>query len=74
MFEGSNDGETYDELFIVDENVHEGWNVHDFEENDLTGDDAKRYPAYRYYRMRGLGVRNGPCRIHEIKFKGHEVI
>lgn len=74
MFEGSNDGETYDELFIVDENVHEGWNVHDFEENDLTGDDKKSYPAYRYYRMRGLGVRNGPCRIHEIKFKGHEVI
>lgn len=71
MFEGSNDGETFTELFQVGGNVHEGWNYHNFEQDE---DAGTSYPAYRYYRMRGLGVRNGPCRIHEIKFTGREVI
>lgn len=65
-FEGSADGEEYTELFVVDGNVHEGWNYVDFEEGS--------YPNYRFYRFRGLGGSNGPCKIHEIAFKGNEVI
>lgn len=66
MFEGSTDGKEYVELFKVDENVHEGWNYFKFEKG--------KYPNYRYYRFRGLGRLNGPCRIGEIRFQGNEVI
>jgi hypothetical protein len=65
-FEGSLDGTTYTELFVVGADVHEGWNYVDFEQGS--------YPNYRYYRFRGLGIANGPCRIHELTFKGNEVI
>ena len=65
-FEGSQDGETYTEIFKVDAAVHEGWNYVDFEEGS--------YPQYRFYRMRGLGGTNGPCRLHEITLTGTEVI
>jgi hypothetical protein len=33
-FEGSADGETYENLFTVDENVHEGWNYHAWEDDE----------------------------------------
>jgi hypothetical protein len=65
-FEGSMDGTTYTELFVVGGDVHEGWNYVDFEQGS--------YPNYRFYRFRGLGGSNGPCRIHELTFKGNEVI
>lgn len=66
MFEGSADGETYTEIFTVGADVHEGWNYVDWE--------AGNYQNYRFYRFRGLGGSNGPCRIHELTFKGNEVI
>jgi hypothetical protein len=33
VFEGSIDGETYTEIFKVDETVHEGWNYVDFDDD-----------------------------------------
>jgi len=66
VFEGSLDGEEYVEIFLVGTEVHEGWNYQDFE--------AGEYPAYRFYRYRGLGGTNGPCKITELQFKGNEVI
>jgi hypothetical protein len=30
-FQGSNDGENYETLFTVDENIHSGWNYHKWE-------------------------------------------
>jgi hypothetical protein len=54
------------QLFTVGESVHEGWNYYEFADGS--------YPNFRYYRFRGLGGNSGPCRIHEISFKGLEVI
>jgi hypothetical protein len=66
IFEGSADKISWTALFTVGANVHEGWNYVDFEQGS--------YPNYRFYRFRGLGGSNGPCRIHELTFKGNEVI
>jgi hypothetical protein len=54
------------EIFTVKEEVHEGWNYVEFEEGE--------YPNFRYYRFRGLGIADGPCRIHEVTLTGLEVI
>ena len=32
VFQGSDDGEAFTNLWTVDASVHEGWNAHDFEE------------------------------------------
>lgn len=42
-FQGSNDGTSYVDLFQVDENLHEGWNYHKWEDSDQ--------PKYRFYRF-----------------------
>lgn len=42
-FQGSNDGTAFTDLWTVDEEVHEGWNSHDFE--------AGKEPAYNIYRF-----------------------
>ena len=67
-FEGSLDGKTYTELFVVGKNVHEGWNYFSW--------DKGSYPGYRYYQFRGLGRsgQTGPCRVNEVVFAGNEVI
>jgi len=45
-FQGSMDGSSYDDLFTVDENIHEGWNYHKW-------DAAEDYPKYRYFQFAG---------------------
>ena len=51
-------------MFRTDENIHEGWNYH-------TWDDASK-PAYTVYRF--YGNETGSCDIGEIKFKGVKTI
>jgi pantothenate synthetase len=43
-FQGSQDGENYDDIFVIDENIHEGWNYHKWEL-------PEEYPKYRFYRF-----------------------
>jgi hypothetical protein len=62
-FEGSNDKETFTNIFKVDENLHSGWNYYNWE-------NADEY--YRYYRFHGNSP--GACAINEITFKGVETI
>jgi hypothetical protein len=62
-FQGSNDGSTYDTIFTVGNEIHEGWNYYSYRENNL---------KYRYYKFQGNGV--GSCRIGEMKFRGVETI
>ena len=38
-FQGSNDNITWTELFAMDENIHDGWNYHNWE-------NAADYPKY----------------------------
>jgi hypothetical protein len=70
VFEGYNEanaeGDKVTEIFKVTSSVHEGWNYVDFEKG--------KYPNFRYYRFRGLGGANGPCRLHEVTLTGLEVI
>lgn len=40
-FSGSDDGVTFTQLFVADQNIHEGWNYNDWDEGS--------YPSYRYY-------------------------
>jgi hypothetical protein len=49
----------------MDENVHEGWNYHKWE-------DPSSYPRYRNYRF--YGTRAGSCIINEIKATGVETV
>lgn len=65
VFEGSMDGETYDEIFTIGMEVREGWNYY-------TIDDPNRYLQYRFYRFKGTHA--DACRFGEIKFKGRETI
>ena len=60
-FQGSNDKNNWSDLFSVDENVHEGWNYHKW-------NDAASYPKFRAYRFTGSAA--GSCKINEIKFAG----
>lgn len=64
-FQGSSDGTTYTDLFTMDENVHEGWNYHNWE-------SSATYPKYRYYRF--YGTKAGSCVINEIKVTGVETV
>jgi hypothetical protein len=59
-FEGSMDGTSYNELFVIGKNIHEGWNYHSWQE-------PADYPKYRYYRFSNSNA-NGCYAIHEIKF------
>jgi hypothetical protein len=64
-FQGSQDGTTYIDIFTVDENVHEGWNYH-------TWENESEYQKYRFYRF--FGEESGSCIINEIQFTGVETI
>lgn len=33
-FQGSDDGDSYDDLFTMDQSLHEGWNYHKWEDGD----------------------------------------
>jgi hypothetical protein len=63
-FQGSNDNVAYTDLFVFEENLHDGWNYHEFDEKDL--------PKYRYYRFKG--TKKGSCAITEIELTGVETI
>jgi hypothetical protein len=63
-FQGSSDGATWTDIFIVGEEIHEGWNYYNYPE----GEELK----YRYYRFFGTGY--GSCVVGEISFRGYEVI
>jgi hypothetical protein len=60
-FQGSMDKNSWSDLFTVDENVHEGWNYHKW-------NDAASYPKFRAYRFYGSAA--GSCKLNEIKFAG----
>jgi hypothetical protein len=64
-FQGSQDGLNYTDVFVVDQNIHDGWNYYKWE----NGTDQ---PKYRYYRFSGKN--KGSCLINEIKFSGVETI
>ena len=63
-FQGSDDGVTFDDLWLVDKSVHEGWNSLDFEEDSR--------PSYNVYRFQGSTA--GSCRVGEVRLHGVESI
>lgn len=63
VFQGSDDGVTFTDLWTITKSVHEGWNSMDFEENR---------PSYNIYRFQG--AKSGSCRLGEIKLHGVESI
>ena len=65
VFQGSDDGSTFVDLWAIDKSVHEGWNSLDFEE------EGER-PSYNIYRFQG--TKSGSCRIGEVKLHGVESI
>jgi hypothetical protein len=64
-FQGSNDNQTYEDLYTADENVHSGWNY-------IGWSDAKEQPKYRYYRFKGSVA--GSCVINEVELWGVSTI
>lgn len=66
-FQGSNDDwETYDELHLFSEEIHEGWNYINYRE------DGENKPAYNSYRFHGTA--KGACRVTEFRLHGVEAI
>ena len=63
VFQGSDDGQTFTDLWAIDKSVHEGWNSLDFEDSQ---------PSYNIYRFQGSTA--GSCRIGEVKLHGVESI
>lgn len=63
VFQGSDDGVTFTDLWTIDKSVHEGWNAHDFEDNQ---------PSYNIYRFQG--ATSGSCRVGEVRLHGIESI
>jgi hypothetical protein len=63
VFQGSDDGVTFTDLWNIDKSVHEGWNSMDFEDSQ---------PSYNIYRFQGSIA--GSCRIGEVKLHGIESI
>lgn len=62
VLQGSSDaGTTWDDLWTLDQDVHEGWNTKDFR------DDAS-LPSYKQYRYNGAVA--GSCRVGEANFVG----
>lgn len=64
-FQGSDDGTTFTDLFSADDNIHEGWNYHEWT-------DAADKPRYNQYRFYAAGA--SACRINEVKFTGVETV
>jgi IPT/TIG domain len=63
-FQGSQDGSTWTDIFTVGEEIHEGWNYHNYP----AGQELK----YRFYRFFGLGYYS--CMVGEVSLRGYEVI
>lgn len=64
IFQGSQDGLSYTNIYTVGYEIHEGWNYYTF--------DAGKEPSYRYYRFYGSAA--GSCLVGEIALRGVEVI
>lgn len=64
IFQGSDNGVDFTDLWTIDAGVHEGWNSHDFEDIGQ--------PAFNIYRFQGSAP--GACRIGEVKLHGVESI
>jgi len=64
-FQASSDNTTWVDLFTADENVHEGWNYHKWE-------NANDKPKYRFYRLYSAN-RDG-CLVGELKMQGVETV
>jgi len=64
IFQGSDDGSTWTDLWTIDANIHEGW-------NDFNWEDGSE-PAYNKFRFAGSA--SGACRVGEIKLSGIEAI
>ena len=62
--QGSDDGTTFTDLYTVGPEIHEGWNMIDFEDGSL--------PSYHIYRFQGTS--SGSCRVGEVAFTGIEAI
>ena len=60
IFQGSDDGVTFTDLWTVDATVHEGWNLYDFADSSI--------PSFNIYRFAGSSV--GSCRVGEVRFLG----
>mmetsp|Transcript_29266 Transcript_29266/g.28412 ORF Transcript_29266/g.28412 Transcript_29266/m.28412 type:complete len:102 (-) Transcript_29266:5388-5693(-) len=63
-FEASNDGSSYTEVFLVEDEIHEGWNYYEFEDDDIL--------SYQHYRLRGTAA--GACNVGELVLFGVETI
>lgn len=63
VFQGSDDGVTFTDLWNINQSVHEGWNTKDFEEDR---------PSFNIYRFQG--GKAGSCRIGEVRIHGVESI
>jgi hypothetical protein len=63
VFQGSDDGDTFTDLYTADASVHEGWNFIDF---------LDEKPSFNIYRFQGS--ESGSCRIGEVLFHGLESI
>lgn len=64
-FEGSSDNSTWTELFMADDNIHEGWNYYKW-------DDPADYPKYQFYRFSSPNSKG--CLLNEIKMAGVETV
>jgi hypothetical protein len=64
-FQASADNITWVDLFIADENIHEGWNYFKWE-------NASDYPRYRFYRL--FNDANYGCDVNELKMTGVETV
>ena len=64
VFQGSDDGTAFTDLWTIDDSVHEGWNSKDFEAGSL--------PSYKIYRFQGKT--SGSCRVGEVRLHGVESI
>jgi hypothetical protein len=58
------DGKTYSDIFTVSEEIHEGWNYHNYSQG--------MEPKFRYYRFQGSAMYS--CIVGEIGLIGYEVI
>ena len=66
VFQGSNDGANYDDLYTADAFIHEGFNTINL---DVDADNnSVDKPAYRYYRFKNSVA--GGCKIGEVILNG----
>jgi hypothetical protein len=65
VFQGSNDGVTWDDLYSIDDNARSGWNY-------MEWTDPATKPTYQSYRFKGSGV--GACVINEVELYGVDTI